>query len=49
MQCEGEHRLVQAPCTVSTLYMFLTRVMVSKGQMGTAPRGPDQHQGGRVL
>ncbi|KAM7241601.1 hypothetical protein CapIbe_006072 [Capra ibex] len=20
-----------------------------KGQMGTAPRGPDQHQGGRVL
>lgn len=33
---------------VSTLYVFLTRVMVSKGQMGTAPRGPDQHQGRRA-
>lgn len=49
MQCEGEHGLVQAACMVSTLYVFLTRVMVSKGQMGTAPRGPDQHQGRRVL
>lgn len=33
---------------VSTLYMFLTRVMavLSKGLMSTAPRGPHQRQGG---
>lgn len=33
---------------ISTLYMFLTRVMavLSKGRMGTAPRGPHQRQGG---
>ena len=33
---------------ISTLYMFLTRVMavLSKGLMGTARRGPHQHKGG---
>lgn len=36
--------MVQAVCMVSSLYMFLTRVMVSKGLMGTAPRGLYQHQ-----